>query len=62
MFSLHRSLNTQSFSIEKSYSSELEQEVTREFADKFQARTQQNPVLILVGGFQGSGKSSLIEV
>lgn len=45
---------------ENSYSPELEQEITREFENKLKARTQKQPVLILIGGFQGSGKSSLI--
>jgi protein tyrosine phosphatase/predicted kinase len=45
---------------ENSYSSELEQEITCEFEKKLKARAQKQPVLILIGGFQGSGKSSLI--
>lgn len=45
---------------ENSYSSELEQEITHEFENEFKARTQKQPILILIGGFQGSGKSSLI--
>jgi cytidylate kinase len=50
-----------SSSIEKScYSSKLELEVIREFEDQLEAGTQKQPVLILIGGFQGSGKSSLI--
>lgn len=43
-----------------SYSFELEQEITRELENKLKAKAQELPVLILVGGFQGSGKSSLI--
>lgn len=45
---------------ELSYSSELEQEITHELENKFKAKTQKQPVLILIGGYQGSGKSSLI--
>lgn len=45
---------------EPSCSFELEQEITYELENKFKAKTQKQPVLILVGGFQGSGKSSLI--
>lgn len=45
---------------DNSYSFELEQEITHEFENEFQARTQKQPILILIGGFQGSGKSSLI--
>ncbi|CUI16949.1 Conserved hypothetical protein [Candidatus Protochlamydia naegleriophila] len=45
---------------ENSYSSELEQEITHEFKNNFKARTQKQSILILIGGFQGSGKSSLI--
>lgn len=62
MFSVH-SCSTpllSSFTKESSYSSELEQEITCEFENKLKARTQKQPVLILIGGFQGSGKSSLI--
>lgn len=44
---------------ENSYSPELEKEITREFENKLKAGTQKQPVLILIGGFQGSGKSSL---
>jgi len=42
------------------YNPELEQEITRELENKLKAKTQEQPVLILIGGFQGSGKSSLI--
>lgn len=45
---------------ENSYSSKLEQEITYEFENNFKARTQKQPILILIGGFQGSGKSSLV--
>lgn len=45
---------------ENGYSSELEQEITHEFENEFKARIQKQPILILIGGFQGSGKSSLI--
>lgn len=43
-----------------SYSPELERELTLEFESKLQAKAQNKPLLILVGGFQGSGKSSLL--
>lgn len=43
------------------YNSELELEITHEFEKKLQATSQADPVLILIGGFQGSGKSSLIK-
>lgn len=42
------------------YSSQLEQEITHELGNKFKAKAQEQPVLILIGGFQGSGKTSLI--
>ena len=41
-------------------SSTLEQEVTQELDIQLKAKTQKEPVLVLIGGFQGSGKSSLI--
>lgn len=46
---------------ENSYIYKLEQEITHEFEHKLTANTQRQPVLILIGGFQGSGKSTLIE-
>lgn len=49
------------FSIEKNdYSFVVEQEITKEFENKLKGSVQKKPVLILVGGLQGSGKSSLI--
>ena len=39
---------------------ELETEVSHEFSKEFKAKIQQQPVLILVAGLQGSGKSSLL--
>lgn len=39
---------------------ELETEVSHEFSKEFKAKIQQRPVLILVAGLQGSGKSSLL--
>lgn len=53
-------LSLSSFIEEDSYSSELEQEIIHKFENEFKARTQKRPILILIGGFQGSGKSSLI--
>jgi protein tyrosine phosphatase/cytidylate kinase len=41
------------------YNPELEREIVLEFENKFKAKTQKQPILILIGGFQGSGKSSL---
>lgn len=38
----------------------LEKEVTLEFERMFLAKAQKEPVIILIGGFQGSGKSTLI--
>lgn len=37
----------------------IEQEIIREFEKELKAKAQKQPVLILIGGFQGSGKSSL---
>gem|GEM_PF-6671634 len=39
---------------------ELESEVSHEFSKEFKAKTRARPVLILVAGLQGSGKSSLL--
>lgn len=49
-----------SSSEENSYNFELEQEITHEFEGNLKAGTQKQPILILIGGFQGSGKSSLV--
>lgn len=38
----------------------LETEVSLEFSKEFKAKTQKRPVLILIAGLQGSGKSSLL--
>lgn len=45
---------------EKSYSPEIEHEILKEFEEKFTAKAQERPALILIGGFQGAGKSTLI--
>lgn len=42
------------------YFAEIEHEITQEFKNTFTAPSQEFPILILVGGFQGSGKSTLI--
>lgn len=38
----------------------LEQSLTAELAKKLQGNSQKQPMILLLGGFQGSGKSSLI--
>lgn len=47
-------------SSQKEINSFLEKEITLEFESKFLASSQKEPVILLIGGFQGSGKSSLI--
>ena len=44
----------------KGYHSAVEEEITRAFEQQLKAKAQEKPVLILIGGFQGSGKTSLI--
>lgn len=39
----------------------IEQQITAEFIQSFKAQAQSQPVLILIGGYVGAGKSSLIE-
>lgn len=38
----------------------LEAEVSQAFTNDFKAKAQNQPILILIGGFQGAGKSSLL--
>lgn len=42
------------------YNPDLEQEITNQLLENLSIKVQQQPILILIGGFQGSGKSSLI--
>lgn len=42
------------------FNSELVKQIGDKLENQLQAKSQKQPVLILIGGFQGSGKSSLI--
>lgn len=46
--------------IASTYNVALEQEITSNYAINFRAESQEQPVFVLIGGYQGSGKTSLI--
>lgn len=43
------------------YSLNLEQDLTLKYSQNFITKSQKQPIFVLIGGFQGAGKSSLIK-